>query len=436
MKKQGYGIIVAISMIVGIVIGSGVFFKADDILIKSGGNFNIALLAWLIGGLSILFGALTISSFASRISKSNGLIDYFEYSFGKFAGYIFGWFLSIIYYPAIIAVVVYVAANFTVGLLNLTSNYAVWIVATTYLVILYLMVVVSRLLSSRFQVTTTVIKLIPLFLIAVIGTIVGLVNHQTIELFNASNTSVSVASLPMAVVTVAFTFDGWFIATSINDELKNPKKDLPKALALGAAIIIIIYIAYFLGILSTVGIEGVLTLEDGAASFAATQLFGKAAGTILIVFIIISCLGTVNGLIMVSSRAQYQIATRNSGIMPSKMMKINKKTNTPVNSTIMSLVLSLSMLFIWFGNFNIWTQRFIDISEVPIVLNYIGLAILYLVVMFKFKDLGFIKRFIFPSLAILGASIVIYGGIINPSIGVYLTISLVIVLLGALLYKK
>jgi hypothetical protein len=90
--KEKYGFFVATSMGVGIVIGSGVFFKADDVLIATGGRLGLTILAWLIGGAIMVVSAYTFSIAARRISKSNGLVDYIEAGYGKNAGFYTGFF--------------------------------------------------------------------------------------------------------------------------------------------------------------------------------------------------------------------------------------------------------------------------------------------------------------------------------------------------------
>jgi APA family basic amino acid/polyamine antiporter len=81
--EKKYGLFTAIAMVVGVVIGSGVFFKADDVLKMTNGNLILALLAWGIGAFSMIFGALVFAEFAQRIEKSNGIVDYSEMAYGE-----------------------------------------------------------------------------------------------------------------------------------------------------------------------------------------------------------------------------------------------------------------------------------------------------------------------------------------------------------------
>lgn len=439
MKEKKYGLPLAISMVVGTVIGSGIFFKSDDVLVKVGGNYKLALIAWCVGALAMIFGALVISNYASKVSDANGMVDYFEYTFGKIndrlgklVGYLVGWYSAILFYPSLVAVVSWVAAMYTATLFGMSdpvNGTFTWVLAFVYLSSIFAIATFSRIISNYIQVSSTVLKLIPLALVAVIGVIAGLINGVNLNEVS-STVEASNVSFTGAVIATAFSFDGWIIATAINDELKNPKKDLPRALLIGTLLVFVIYVLYFTGIIATVGVDTVLTEGDQAVNIAFAKLFGNGAATILTVFIVISCLGTVNGLSMASSRVAYQIAKRGHGIAPSVVSKVNEKSDTPLVSSLIGYMITLVMLVIWFSNFNpnILFKSFIDISSLPIVLNYVLFSILYISAMIQFKDISFVKRFVYPILALAGAGVVIYGGMIDDSISIYMIISAVVIL--------
>jgi APA family basic amino acid/polyamine antiporter len=131
-----YGFWTATAMVVGIVIGSGVFFKADDVLKASGGNLPTALFAWLIGGSIMVVTAYVFSKIATRIKRVNGLVDYFEAAYGQRAGYLVAWFMTFVYYPTLVAVLAWVSANYTAGLVGVPGS--VWPVSVLYLTLFFL----------------------------------------------------------------------------------------------------------------------------------------------------------------------------------------------------------------------------------------------------------------------------------------------------------
>lgn len=447
MKEKKYGLPLAISMIVGTVIGSGIFFKSDDVLVKVGGDFKLAIFAWCVGALAMTFGAAVIANYASKVSSANGMVDYFEYTFGKvneklgrMSGYLVGWYSAILFYPTLAAVVSWVAAMYSATLLGKedpVNGTFTWVLAAIYILVIFILATFSRFISNYIQVSSTALKLIPLFLMATVGVIFGLKNGVDLTKVTEGVSSTEI-SFTGAVIATAFSFDGWIVGTAINDELKNPKRDLPRALLIGTSLVFVIYVLYFTGVVAVVGVDSVIVNGDQAVNMAFEKLFGSSAAVLLTVFIIISCLGTVNGLIMASSRISFQIASRGHGIFPSVVSKTWLKSKTPVVSSLIGLVITLTMLVIWFSNFNpeILFAKFIDISSLPIVLNYVLFSVLYVAAMLQFKELNFVKRFIIPSIALIGSSIVIYGGLIDENIFIYLIISFVIVLAGVPFYRN
>ena len=427
--QRKYGIWTATAMVIGIVIGSGVFFKADDVLKASGGSLSTALLAWLIGGSIMVVTALVFAKIATRVERVNGLVDYFEEAYGPRAGYLVAWFMTFVYYPTLVAVLAWVSANYTAGLLGLAKG--VWGLAGFYLVFFFLLNIFSPVLAGRWQVSATVIKLIPLALVAVVGMVTGLVSGLTFENFAVAAGNVSGGGgLAVATLATAFAYEGWIIATSINAELKDAKRTLPKALFFGSVAVVIIYMLYYLGISGVLTNERVIAAGDGAPVEVVSLIFGRLGGTLLTVFVIVSCLGTLNGLIMGASRGMFAIASRGLGPKPEFFGAIDPRTNSTRNSAVLGFVLSASWLVVWYGNFAGWFGKFMDISELPIAFLYVIYISLYIWVMRRFTDLGTFSRYGAPLLAGAGSLYIIWGAIQKDLFLQFFLLTLVIVLAG------
>lgn len=439
--QKKYGLATAVAMVVGVVIGSGVFFKADDILKLTNGNLIYALLAWGIGAFSMIFGALTFAEFAQRIEKANGLVDYSEEAYGARFGYLVGWFKCLIYFSPLSAILAWVSSLYTMILFksnNPVNSKETWILAVVYLVLICLINWTAPIIAGKLQVATTVIKLIPLFVVAVVGSVSGLMNGVTMTNFMEAAQSIgsNTGTLASAVVATAFAYEGWIIAITINNEIKDSKKNLPKALAIGTFIVFIVYITYFLGVAGVLPTATIVAEGDNAVRMATGQLFGNTGSVILTAFVVVSCLGTLNGLVLANMRIPYSLAVRNQGPMPEVLSKINDKTKTPLNSAIFSGVLTVIYLVLWYMSLNNKFGRYVALDEIPIVMIYGIYMMLYIWYMRNFTDLGFFKRFVKPGCAMLGAVIILYGGITNPSIGMYLIISLLIFASGLFFYRK
>ncbi|MBL0564517.1 APC family permease [Aeromonas veronii] len=436
-----YGLMTAIAMVVGVVIGSGVFFKADDVLRLTGGNLAIALLAWALGAFSMIFGALVFAEFAQRIEKSNGIVDYAEAAYGKMFGYLVGWFKGVLYYAPLSAILAWVAALYTMILLgsdNPTNSGATWILAAVYMTVTYLINFYAPALAGKLQVGSTLIKLIPLILVAIVGTISGLLNGVTVTNFVQAMDGIGSTggTLATAVVATAFAYEGWIAAVTINSEIRDSKKNLPRALVIGTLIVFVVYVTYFLGIASVLPTDEIVAQGDNAVNLATTSLFGGTASTILTVFVIISCLGTLNGLVLATMRIPYSLAIRNQGPAPKWMSRIEQHHHMPINSALAAALLSVIYSVLWYCSINETFGRYIALDEMPIVLIYGLYLFLYVWYMRTFTELGWIKRFVIPTCATLGALIILYGGITNPSLGLYLLVSVGVILLGLLFYRK
>ena len=426
--EKKYGFWTATAMVVGIVIGSGVFFKADDVLKAAGGSLVTALTAWLIGGAIMVVTAYVFSKIATRIDRVNGVVDYFEEAYGRTAGYMVAWFMTFIYYPTLVAVLAWVSANYTVGLLGLEQG--VWVISVIYLTGFFLLNYYSPVLAGKWQVTSTVIKLIPLALVAVVGGFAGLVSGQTIENFtHAAQTVSSGGGLAVATLSTAFAYEGWIIATSINAELKDARRTLPKALVVGTIAVVLFYMLYYMGISGVLTNEQVLAEGDAAPVRVISLIFSRLGGTVLTLFVIISCLGTLNGLIMGAARGMYSIASRNLGPKSDFFREVNPRTNSTIHSAMFGYILSCFWLVVWYGNFEGWWGAFMDISELPIAFLYVIYISIYIWVMKTFTDLGGFSRYACPMMAGAGSLYIIWGAIQKDMFGHFLVISLII--LGA-----
>ena len=431
-----YGFWTATAMVVGIVIGSGVFFKADDVLAASNGSLPVALFAWLIGGAIMVVTASVFARIATRVEKVNGIVDYFEAAYGATAGYYVAWFMTIVYYPTLVAVLAWVSANYTVGLLGLQSG--LWTIAAVYLLGFFLLNMYSPVLAGKWQISATVIKLIPLALVAVVGLITGLISGQTVQSFTvaAGNVADGAGGLAVATLATAFAYEGWIIATSINAELRDARRTLPRALVAGTITVVIVYMAYYLGISGVLSNAEVITAGDSAPVAVISLVFGRLGGTVLTVFVIISCLGTLNGLIMGSARGMYAIASRGVGPAPRFFAHVDPQTDSTQRSALLGLVLSSLWMLVWYGNFNGWWNGFMDISELPIAFLYAIYLAIYLWVMRSFAEGSWRTRYGAPAAAAAGSLYIIIGAVQKDLFLAFLLITLAILGIGAALRRE
>ena len=443
--QKRYGLFTAICLVVGTVIGSGVFFKAQDVLNETNGDLPTGVLAWVIGGAVMLACILAFAIMATKYEKVNGVVDYADVLVGPKYGYLIGWFMTIIYYPAMAGTLAWVSARyFLVFITNINPDLpirvsvgnggALWspetiLLAFIFLVMCYTINSLSPRIAGYFQVSCTVIKLIPLLMVMIGGVIYGLLASDGMLMENfktvAEVAKSDMQSNPLfaAVVTTTFAYEGWIIATSINAELKNAKRNLPIALLVGGAVIATVYIIYYIGV---AGGAPKQELMQNGSTVAFTNIYGKSLGLMLDAFVVVSCVGTLNGLMMATSRGVYSLAARDRGPNPRMFHQVDKHTNMPNNSAVIGLLVSaLWLAYFYLGNLSAEPSAFLgmfvfDSSELPIVTMYPLYLPIFFMFMVKSKEETFVRRFVVPILASAASVFVVFAAVYSHGIQPYL----------------
>ncbi len=416
--QRKYGLLTAICMVVGTVIGSGLFFKAQNVLSATGGDMTLGVVAWVVTGLIMMACAAQFAIMATKFEKVNGVVDYAEATCGKGFAYYLAWFMVTIYYPAMTSVLAWVSARYF-GVLfgwNLAGP-RVMVMAGFFLILSYTVNALSPKFAGKFQISSTIIKLIPIVLMAVVGTAVGLTKGTLTDNFAgeaiAQATGGKSGGLFAAIVATVFAYEGWIVATSINAELKDSKKNLPLALVLGAGIVVLAYVLYFIGVAGGASTNSLIV--DGATK-AFSNVFGKVGGTLLNICIVVSCLGTLNGLMVASTRGMYSMAVRGEGPAPKTFSQIDGASNMTTNSSVWGLLMcSVWLVYFfganlspdggWFGLFNF------DSSELPIVTIYAFYIPMIVMWIIKQKDEKPFRRFVIPLLSVLGCAFMIFAAV-------------------------
>lgn len=215
--KKTIGFWVGTSIVVGTVIGSGIFMKPGDVLELSG-NSTMALLAWLIGGLITLASGLTIAEVSTRIPKTGGLYVYLEEVYGKVWGFLCGWVQTLVYGPAVMGALSLYFGLLVSGIFNISSDYTLAIGIIT-IVFLAAMNLLGTKYGGIIQTLSTVGKLIPILFIAVFGIAQG-----DMPVFNVTSESSMKISMAGAILATLWAYDGWMNVGFMAGEMKNPQK--------------------------------------------------------------------------------------------------------------------------------------------------------------------------------------------------------------------
>lgn len=451
MKKQ-YGFITALSMVIGIVIGSGIFFKAVKVLKLTNGSMRDSLIVIAIVGLICMVCSLFFAKMGREYAHCNGLVDYAEATLGKKYAFIMGWFLATFYYPIIGATLSYIAASYV----SMMAGLEMYGQATTGIAVFFMLTlstinILSPKLGGKLQVSTTVIKLIPLVLMSVVGLAIGIVNGNSIKALNyiVNETNGSGSGIFAGVCAFAFSYEGWISSTAINSELKNPKRDLPLALISGSIFCTLIYMAYVFSMTATLSVEEIIAAGDMLPVIAFGNVFGNFVASLILVFIIISCLGTANGMIMCTLRGLYSLSIRGWGPKPEIIAEVDESTGMPLKSAI----LGIGMMGFWlFQTSTLFFQGPLafngtgnpswlfawEADEVCIITIYALYIPMFIHIMLHKKEYNPLYRFVIPFLSLLSSLLMCYSAYIGYGIQIlyYLIFFILIMAVGLFMTDK
>lgn len=408
--QKKFGLFTTISMIVGVVVGSGIFFKSDEILKGTGGNIWLGVLVFCIGAFSIIFGSLTVAELAIRSKAQDGVIGYYQEFVSSKIATGFAWFQTFIYYPALCMVIAYVGGGYLCSLFRVFLDEAGKatpegriILGFSVAMVLLIVNVISEKFSAYLQNATTIIKLLPLSVIAIAGLLspgASVSVPDGVTLVECKDVGLKWIA---ALVPVAFSYEGWILATNMSSDVKNPKKTLPLALTIAPIVVLAAYVLYFVGISNMLGVNYIMTMKNTAVNTAGNLLFGVYGDKILLIFIIISVFGVVNGV--------YMSMLKMPSMLKSKQMfpkMLNKKFLSPAVLTVLLSAIWMLVQYVMMKS-NVFHLGS-DATSVAIVLGYAFYSILYVRVLMMKEIKNPIKRFVYPVLALLGASIILIGG--------------------------
>lgn len=338
--RRDLGLIPATALVVGMVIGSGIFMKPGKVILAAGDS-TLALTAWLIGGLITLAAGLTIAELGVQIPKTGGLYACLDEVYGKFWGYLFGWVQTVIYGPALVGALGLYFSSLLIPFFNGAEELKLPLAIGT---ILFLSTVNS--LGTRYggmiQSGATVAKLVPIVLIVVFGLWKG--NTQILAMPSGASES---AGMGAAVLATLWAYDGWIGVGFVAGEMKNPAKMLPRAIIIGLGTVIVAYFAINLALLHVLPAAEIVTQGKLAAGSAAAWLFGDIGGKLINIGILVSIFGALNGYILTCPRVSYAMALRRQ-LPASSLLSRTSRFGTRLNALVMQFL--LAVLFVTLGD--------------------------------------------------------------------------------------
>ena len=368
--QKNLGLAAALSTVIGMVIGGGVFFKPQAVYTLTGGAPGLGMIAWVAAGILTITAGLTAAEVSAAIPKTGGMMVYIEEIYGKKLGALTGWMQCALFFPATIAALAVMFSEQTISLLGLSSGLLIPLAIATILLIAILNTLGSKT-SGAIQTVSTIGKLVPLAIIIICGFFMGEGNNPIVTPITAEGIS-PMAVIGQVLIAILFAYDGWINVGALAGEMKNPGKDLPKAIVGGLAAVMAVYLIINVAYLWVLPADQLATFSNPAAAVA-TALFGPVGGKIVTGGILISVFGCANGYLLTGPRVLYTLGTQKS-IPGYKTIGALNKNNVPANATLVMAV--VGCLYAMSGQFNLLT----DLSMFAIwsfyVLTFIGVIIL------------------------------------------------------------
>ncbi|XP_052817307.1 b(0,+)-type amino acid transporter 1-like isoform X1 [Mya arenaria] len=422
--KKAVGLLSGVSLIVGTIIGSGIFISPKGVLDMTG-SVGLSLVVWAGSGVLALLGSLCWSELGTLIQKSGGEWAYLMEAFGPIPAFLYAWVSVIVIRPSSIAIICLTFAEYVTSFFPYCGKPDIppKIIAAAAIVTLMIVNSLSVKAAARVQVIFTFAKLSALGIIMV-GGIVRLAQGHTSQFEDSfAGSTKSPSTIALAFYQALWAYDGWNNLNYVTEEIEKPEKNLPRANILGVVLVTVVYV------LTNIGYLTAMTSQELLDSNAVAVLWGdrvlKSAAVILPIAVLFSTYGSANGTVFSGGRVVY-VAGR-AGHLPELLSYVHVRRLTPMPSIIFTCCIALIMIgisnigtLVDFFSFTAWlfygstagallymryTKRDVKrIIKIPIVIPIIFLlCAIYLVVAPIVED---------PQIQFLYAAIFVVGGLI------------------------
>ncbi len=371
--KRQLGLFDSTMMVIGIVIGSGIFMTTG-LMAEALPSASFILIAWALGGVVMLAGALTYAELGAAMPKAGGQYVYLREAYGPLPAFLFGWVAFIAYLTGTNAAIAVAIAEhmgsffptlspgniiLDLGFYNLSSGQ---LLALSIIFGLSLVNYLGVVLGKWVQNVLTILKIGSILVFALVGLFVT--TNVSID-YNLNPTGMSFGQVLMgmgvALIAVNWAVGGWDYVTLVSGEVKSPEKNLPRALMFGTLAIISLYILINLAYLKSMPISQIAgEVKIGEAS--ARALFGNGIAGLFTVAVMLSMFGSLNGNILVGPRVTYAMAK--DDLFFRQAADVHPKYRTPGNAIILqgiwAGILTLTGTFkelitlVVFVNFMLW----------------------------------------------------------------------------------
>ena len=335
-----------ISVLAGIMIGSGIFYIGGIVLERAGMSLGLALLVWIIGGLVTLMSGICFAELGAMIPKAGGYYVYLREAYGERVAFMCGFGNFMLSSPGSVAAlaVAFAAALSSIWQIDPTMQK---VIAVTSVILLTLLNMRGVKLGSSLQNIFMVLKLFPILVLLFCGLFMG---KYSPDLFSMPGEMPSISSLlsmiGFAVIATLWAYEGWTNLNTIAEEIKNPKRNIPLSLIFAITGVGLLYVLFNYSIFRVVPPEMIVSMVESGNYYigteAAKELFGGAGMYIVGAAMILAIFNSLNGCVMVFPRMFYAMAR--DGALFKSLGKLHPEYRTPINAQLACAVISIVLI--------------------------------------------------------------------------------------------
>lgn len=335
-----------ILLTIGGVIGSGIFLVPGQVLTQAGGKIGPAMLVWLVGGVLSLLGALTYGELSAVNPKAGGIYVHIRDCFGPLPAFLFGWTLFLAMNGGTVATLA-VAFSTTLSQIIPLSSLMIKVVSVAMIAVLTVVNIKGTRESADLQNWTTGIKVGAILLMAVALLAYGHgFSDSTAQIWPSAFSGSLASGFGLAMIGVLWAYEGWQYVTFSAGEVINPKRNYPRALFIGTAALIGVYLIANLGYIAALGPDGVMSSTSVAAE-SLTAVVNPTAAKLIAITILVSVFSAANANVLTCPRVYYAMAS--DGLFFRKLAEVHPRFGTPafaiLAGSVWSAVLALAGTF-------------------------------------------------------------------------------------------
>jgi amino acid transporter len=359
--RRELGWIVAAAIVVNATIGTGIFKKPAEV-VRLTGSIEASLAVWLVGAIVALAGALCFAELAAAMPRTGGIYEYLRRAYGPRLAFLYGWTKITLLLPSAVGSFALLAAESIGSIFDLPESGARdSLIAIGVIALCAAANVLGVRASAVQQAVVTSVKYLGLLFLACVGLLAPLAADRTVPIPEDPppfNTEFTFPGLFAALVAAMWAYDGWADLSSLSGEVKNPGKNLPRALLAGTIAVGVVYLLANFGYERVLGLEGLRRSTTGssmAAAHVATMTIGATGRIALSGLVLVSCLGGCMASLLTNSRTFVPMAT--DGVFIRWLGHVWLRTGVPANAIVVGAI--LGCVYVSWHSFEELTNAFV-----------------------------------------------------------------------------